>query len=330
MSTNKRIGIITPHLETAGGPRTIVNTANLLKKAGYNITVIPRRKSAIHKDTVLETPIFYSEKLNNLDDFDIIMIYEMDGDTHMLFTEKYSHIKKILFTLAHGEPAHVTKDRVLTYPFNLATVTSNYLEKALLSHNVTFPVAKIGWYPQNAFKQNVVKFRNQHFTIGVLQHKDKQKRYDVALRLFDRLHQRSSRLKFVTMGYGKADRVYIQHYKNPNFAQMQAMYDSVDIWLVPSVNEGVGKTGIEALLAGCAVLISNDNGGGKDFIINGQTGFIAPLDDFEKTIVNIIKMKDADKNNIIKNGINYIKTNYTKEKYVANLTNAIEMVDKYL
>jgi glycosyltransferase involved in cell wall biosynthesis len=52
---------------------------------------------------------------------------------------------------------------------------------------------------------------------------------------------------------------------------------SLDLLLVPSVGEAFGRTIVEAMLAGTAVLAS-DSGGHNEIIANGKTGFLVPAD----------------------------------------------------
>ena len=54
------------------------------------------------------------------------------------------------------------------------------------------------------------------------------------------------------------------------------IYKNASILLIPSWQEGLGLTGLEAMASGIPV-ISTDCGGPKDYIIDGKNGFLVPL-----------------------------------------------------
>lgn len=59
-----------------------------------------------------------------------------------------------------------------------------------------------------------------------------------------------------------------------------SLFGRIDILLAPAVNEGFGRTLVEAMLAGVAV-IAADSGGHQEIVEHGTTGLLVPVDDVE-------------------------------------------------
>jgi len=81
---------------------------------------------------------------------------------------------------------------------------------------------------------------------------------------------------------------------------LKKMYSS-DIYLLPSVGEGISNTVLESMALGVPV-ISTDCGGMGEVIKNGENGFIVPVRDVKamvRAIENFIKLDDKEKLQII-------------------------------
>jgi len=76
-----------------------------------------------------------------------------------------------------------------------------------------------------------------------------------------------------------------------------------DLFLLPSLEEGISNAVIEAMALGLPV-ISTDCGGMGEIIKNGENGFLVPVRDSEsmaKAIQNFIDLDEMEKNNMIFN-----------------------------
>ncbi len=63
-----------------------------------------------------------------------------------------------------------------------------------------------------------------------------------------------------------------------NQQELHVMYENVSVMLITSYQEGFGIAGLEAMAYGIPV-VATDCGGVRDFVIEGQTGFMVPIDD---------------------------------------------------
>ena len=85
-----------------------------------------------------------------------------------------------------------------------------------------------------------------------------------------------------------------------------------DLFLLPSLEEGISNAVIEAMALGLPV-ISTDCGGMGEVIRNSENGFLVPVRDSEsmaKAIQNFIDLDEMKKNNIIFNARETIKHNH--------------------
>ena len=68
---------------------------------------------------------------------------------------------------------------------------------------------------------------------------------------------------------------YDEFHANPPQAALAALYSGCDIYLCPSWDEGLGMPPMEAMACGAA-LVTYDNGGCRDYAVDGETALVAP------------------------------------------------------
>jgi glycosyltransferase involved in cell wall biosynthesis len=67
---------------------------------------------------------------------------------------------------------------------------------------------------------------------------------------------------------------YDEFHANPPQDRLASLYSSCDIYLCPSWDEGLGMPSMEAMACGVA-LVTYDNGGCRDYAIDGETALVA-------------------------------------------------------
>jgi glycosyltransferase involved in cell wall biosynthesis len=84
------------------------------------------------------------------------------------------------------------------------------------------------------------------------------------------------------VGFGvKAPRAALpfdEFHANPPQEALAALYSGCDIYLCPSWDEGLGMPSMEAMACGAA-LVTYDNGGCRDYAVDGETALVAPRRD---------------------------------------------------
>ncbi len=96
----------------------------------------------------------------------------------------------------------------------------------------------------------------------------------------DRLKAKYPEMDFRAAGITDPEVITASRFKNINFlgrldaAQMQKEFLSADMFVLPTLAEGMVGTGIEAIAAGCPVITTEE--AGIDAIENGKSGIIIP------------------------------------------------------
>lgn len=72
-------------------------------------------------------------------------------------------------------------------------------------------------------------------------------------------------------------------------SNMASLYDRHDIFLWPSLREGYGLPPLEAMARGLAVA-TTDNGGSREFAIDGETALVSPPENPEALAANILRL----------------------------------------
>ena len=92
---------------------------------------------------------------------------------------------------------------------------------------------------------------------------------------------------------------------------LAALYRSLDVFVIPSHQEGLGIVGLEAMASGVPV-VSTQCGGPEVFVRNDETGYLVRSnpDDMARAIFQIIQ--DRDKRNLMSlNAQNLVKLEYS-------------------
>lgn len=126
------------------------------------------------------------------------------------------------------------------------------------------------------------------------------------------------------------DYVKINNIKNVNFVKFtDNLYNfrkEMDINLVCSTNEALGRTTIEGMLSG-ALVIGNDAGATAEIIDNNKNGLLYETSEnsLSDIIVNAINNKESSKK-IAKNGQKFALENFDKNKQAKLVSNIYDKI----
>jgi glycosyltransferase involved in cell wall biosynthesis len=309
------ICFISPHLRPSGGPKVILTLANLLQKKGHRVTVAVKRL----KDNQLawlfpKAPNFELIQIRKVSKFCLpetadVIINFMDGDAFGPMPD----VPHVLFIQGFGHSMYEREILNLIYPFNAVIATSHWLVDIAVKGGHT----KIYLVPPGIDD----KFKPLNYpkgigpkTIGSLYHIAPDKNMDLFIASMNKLRQT---IKNVTGLFLAA--------RNSNFEKIQDMrfdhsfivtpppqtvpliYNSLDCWVSPSINEGFGLTPLEAMACGVPTIVVPS--GGLDDYLKDRVNCMLVNNDKTEVVNAILELFDNDKlrKRIVANGVQLAK-----------------------
>ena len=102
------------------------------------------------------------------------------------------------------------------------------------------------------------------------------------------------RLRVTLFGTGRRPRYlprWMEYVRNPPQKLLRALYNESAIFVAPSHEEGWGLPPAEAMACGAAV-VATDNGGHREYAVDGKTALLSPVAAPEELAQNIIRLID--------------------------------------
>lgn len=103
---------------------------------------------------------------------------------------------------------------------------------------------------------------------------------------------------------------------------ISAFNPGMDIICLTSLNEGTPVSLIEAQASGVSV-VSTDVGGVRDILLEGETGFVTPLNDVEMFTEKLVELVEDEKKRekMSQNGWNFVEAKFSYKTLVSNMEN---------
>ena len=152
---------------------------------------------------------------------------------------------------------------------------------------------------------------------------------------FKKLQQEMPTLHLVLVGIGPAEKELKSNYGSiPNIhflgwrEDIPQILKASDIVVLPSLREAFGLVLIEAMASG-VITVATDNGGTKDIIEHGKSGYLVPPANSERLIdaIRIILTNPDQKRDIEATALNRVKTHFTAEVMAEKTAEVYEKLD---
>lgn len=254
------------------------------------------------KAKLLRVP-FLSEKF--LPDADVIVATWWE---HAFFVDELKNAKiKKVYLIRHYEAWGGPVDLVdKTYKLDLNRIVISGWLKTLIEEK--FKVKVIGPVHDGVnleafYRKKTDRFPSANKRIGIMYRKSRWKGMQEGLLVFLNIQKEYQNIDFVLFGEDilPIDRVLAGKIKNLKFIklpykeQLRGIYNSLDIFVFPSLHEGFGLPPMEAMACGAAV-VSTDVGAVKEFSIHGKTALISPpgvVKSLTENVRYLLKNEDA-------------------------------------
>jgi glycosyltransferase involved in cell wall biosynthesis len=154
--------------------------------------------------------------------------------------------------------------------------------------------------------------------------KDPRKNIDLLLHAISSLKKKGYPIQLTLIG-SKKDKKFLDKLKYLDIYDKTTLYEwlstselasvikTLDVYVIPSKQEGICIAGLEAMASGCPI-ISTKCGGPEDFVLNNINGELIDFDNYklEKAIINICNSREI-RNQYSENGLDTIERYFSKE-----------------
>lgn len=208
-----------------------------------------------------------------------------------------------------GQSWNLTKEQLYkTYDNDFKKITvSKWLRDIIDDHSPT-PAAYVR-NPLNIEKYKVLEPISDRNTskIGMLYHDRPRKGCKYTLEAIKRVKKDFPNIELIMFGAcPPPDDMpsWITYYQNATQEKTIDIYNSISIFASGAIKEGFGLTSLEAMACGAA-LVTSDNLGAREYVVNGENSLVSPVKDVESMVKNIenLLIDDVKRQKIAQNGV---------------------------
>lgn len=243
-----------------------------------------------------------------------------------------SYLRKIFDKIFVQKKILKNEEEILNYKnqkiFTISEYSKNSLQKISNSSEVkilNYAVDTKIFYP---LKKRSINKKN--FSIGFAGRlDDPRKNISFLISLFDNLKKTYPGVKLKLLGDRQNKFKNISGIETnaffDDFKKLNKFYNDVDLFIIPSHQEGLCITGLEAMATGSVVLSTNCLGP-KDFVINNKTGFYLEkkLNQFQDKI-NLLLNDHYLYKNYSHNSIELVKQKYSMTNFESQIKNVLNV-----
>jgi hypothetical protein len=278
-----RVEVISPHMRKHGGPTTLINSANLLRARGNDVSM-----SMCYADWNPEVvgmalcPVRtkgWREVPNGTE----VCIINSDNPFAAEIMKDNPDPAYVMYKLSHNERFKEIENDNLNLPWDHIMTSTEHLRQACLEPVKEWDhkawdeekVTTVGWYHYGHEVFNMPPDKRTYgnaasgFRLGTLIHGHPLKGSQECMNIIDALKKKYE-ANFHAAGFGEAKAKmpwYMQYFTNLGRRDLAHTFQQFDIMLGGSHTEGLGRISLEAMSAGAAVVTTNT---GAEFLKDGE------------------------------------------------------------
>ncbi len=289
-----RITFLCPHLRIAGGVRAILTHADRLAARGHLVSVVVparRRLQAWWRNRFRRPPAWMpglrarilwvpAWSPARLPDGDALVATSWQSappvaDAPARCGRKFYFIQHYE-SLYHGEQARVDA----TYRLPLRKIAISTWLADVMAERFDSPAAVVVTPVDPALFHPLPEVRDGELRVLMLHHEYAWKGVSDGIEVIRRVRVRHPALRLVGFGLRRpaAGLPYDEFHVDLPQERLAWLYSRCPIYLCPSWDEGLGMPPMEAMACGAA-LCTYDNGGCRDYAMDGKTAVVAPRRD---------------------------------------------------
>jgi len=293
-----------------GGSMTLIKSANALVELEHEVYFIDSGKNQ-HTWTPLKAKHIVSKNIADIPDADFIIATGYKSVAHTV------NAPERLGTKAHWirgwETWQMPEKRIVKTILKAPTiklVNGICLQRKLETYNCDSTIIRPGYDLHELLPTSSREGRKRITLGGLYAHKKhwKIKRTQWIFDVYKELKSRHNNIDLWMFGNDAiAGGLVDNYFQQPTIKQKNYLYNNIDIWLSPAMQEGLHMPPAEAMMTGCPVVGTNaEMSGTADYLINDFNGIVAN-NKFESFSTNVEKLV-IDENKRLKFGKNAVIT----------------------
>jgi glycosyltransferase involved in cell wall biosynthesis len=332
-----RITVLCPHLGIAGGVRAILAYADRLAGRGHAVEVIVPARSrfrALRRRFAAAGPGWlpgFRPRVRwvvrwdpaRLPEADVLVATAWQSAPVVAAAARRCGAKFYLIqhyeSLYHGDPA--TVDATYRLPLR-QIVISSWLRDVMRERFASQADVLVTPIDRALFHRVPTDAATRRPRVLMLHHHYAWKGVGDGLEAVARV--RASVPSLWLVGFGvtapRTPLPYDEFHVNPAQDRLAGLYSTCDIYLCPSWDEGLGMPPMEAMACGVA-LVTYDNGGCRDYAIDGETALVARRRDVADLAAKLVRLAADDglRGRIAAAGQTFIITRFDWETAVGRM-----------
>ncbi len=323
--------------EPVGGYKVVFEYANRLCKMGYNLSLLfLNRETAVNYQMPEIARYILNEVLTRIEPSwfdldkrvtkfsatrrsaaakiatpDIVVATAVETIDYVM--ENYSHVNNKLYLIQDYEIWNTNAKLVnKSFAYDIKKVViSNWLKELVDIYSDTPAVVVSNPIDLTVYRCLVPQKDRRRHTVSLLYHDGEYKGIKYALQALEILKNEYSDLHVEMFGKGKRPTNlpgWINYTKNATTDQTVHIYNSTQVFLCATINEGFGLTGMEAMACG-TVLVSTDYGGVHEYAIKERNSLLSEIKNPHEMADNVKRVFEDEELRLLLsvNGINDLK-----------------------
>ncbi|MEE6635741.1 glycosyltransferase family 4 protein [Limosilactobacillus pontis] len=141
------------------------------------------------------------------------------------------------------------------------------------------------------YKKKIAMSKRESHTIALLYHEEKNKGLANAFKVLKVIKEKYPDLKVKMFGQFPEPNLpkWIKYYRNASQAETVNIYNSSQVFLCSTIEEGFGLTGFEAMACG-SCLVSTNYKGVREYAIDGYNALLSPVGDIKGQVDNVVRI----------------------------------------
>lgn len=301
-----RVGFIEPHLWRYGGIRRMLEFANRLTARGHSVTFyLP--DAAELRCTWMRCDASIKPLRDGFDDPLDVVVFTHEPQWHLV--ERFRSARRSVFYALHYSRSYGKEGswESLRTPVDLQLANSNWTADQIAAEIGRRPTVQLGGVNREVFRPYGGPKRHDVLCVGDARREWKG-------------HE-------TVLAAGRLAGVRVDGYAAKNLDQpaLGREYDAARLFAVGSWFEGFGQPGLESLACGVP-LVTTDNGGSREYALDGETALVVPPKDAPAMASAIRRLLDdrelAEK--LAANGLDLVTRDFDWEQRTDELVEVLD------